>query len=60
MIRPSQKNDYQENESPLPINVYEQNGLLRIDTGNHRYFTRLKRGDKTSIVRKVKDPYINW
>lgn len=75
IIRPSQEDDGERNYSKSAINVYlgeeeilsedgQKTGktrpVLRIDTGNHRFFTRLLEGEKETNVQKVKNPYQEW
>lgn len=59
-IRPSQVDDGTRNYSTDPVDVFEENGELRIDTGNHRYYTRVAQGESDINARKIKNPYVNW
>jgi hypothetical protein len=66
IVHPSQKDDGVRNYSSQPINVFLEPGRkgqedrIVIDTGNHRYFTRLGSGDQMIQVRKVENPYTSW
>jgi hypothetical protein len=59
-IKPSQTDDNIRNESTEPIAVFMDQGQVKVDTGNHRYYTHKSKGETTIIVKKVSNPYLNW
>lgn len=66
IVYPSQKDDGVRNYSTEPVPAYldvdrqTREERIVLETGNHRYHTRISQGDTMIQVQKVENPNTNW